>query len=105
MRTTESVTMRDQSATLQSLSILYIGSNSGTCRHRALALRRLGHKVTILDPYSFVPSRRYVDKWIFETGGVFLEGLVERGVLGTSGPGTVDLVYVDGGELVGPNLV
>ncbi len=90
---------------MQSQSILYLGRNSGTCLHRAKALRRLGHKVEILDPYSFVPTGPWVDKWIFETGGLFLEGVLERKVLAALPAREFDVVYVDGGELIGPSLV
>ena len=90
---------------MQSQSILYLGRQSGTCLHRANALRRLGHDVEILDPYSFVPAGSWVDKWIFETGGLFLESVVERKVSAALPAKRFDLVYVDGGELIGPSLI
>ncbi len=86
-------------------SILYLGPDRGTCLHRAQALRRLGHKVTILNPYSFIPSGKWAQKWIVETGGLFFERAVEQGVLSSLPSSRFDLVYVDGGELVGPSLV
>ena len=67
---------------------------------RALALRRLGHDVYTVDPYSFVGHSRMVHKWIHETGGLFLERFVSRSVLREIGDDLFDVVWVDGGELI-----
>ena len=58
-----------------------------------------------LDPYSFLPSGPLLNKWIFETGGLFLEHVVEQKTLAEISSEEFTLVYVDGGELVGPSLV
>ena len=86
-------------------SILYLGPGSGTSRQRADALRRLGHSVWILDPRQFLPANSVIDKWIFETGGFFFEDRIRRCVLSEVVQKDFDLVYVDGGALVGPLLV
>ena len=90
---------------MNSLSILYVGRNSGTSRHRAFALRRLGHDVYLIDPASFLPSTYFVDAWAWHTGGLFLEGYIRNRVLANLPDVKFDLVYVDAGELVGPSLV
>lgn len=90
---------------MNSLSILYIGRDSGTSRHRALALRRLGHIVFHVDPYIFLPKTRVTGVWIWQTGGLFLEGYIRSRVLASIPQRKFDLVYVDGGELVGLSLV
>ncbi|MFI5107214.1 MAG: glycosyltransferase [Terriglobales bacterium] len=87
------------------MQILYLGQRRGTSHIRALALRRLGHDVRTVDPYSFVGNSRVVHKWIYETGGLFLERFVSRSVLRETGGSRFDVVWVDGGELVGPSLV
>jgi len=91
---------------VNSLKILYIGANGGTSRHRALALQRLGHSVHILDTDALLPRGRLVGKWIFETGGLFLERLAYAKFLDAI-PAHIDfdLVHVNDGELVGAPLV
>ena len=87
------------------MEILYLGQRRGTSRMRALALRRLGHDVYTVDPYSFVGHSRVVNKWIHETGGLFLERFVSHSVLREIGDDLFDVVWVDGGELIGPALL
>jgi spore maturation protein CgeB len=86
-------------------SILFLGTNSGTGRHRALALRRLGHRVAIIDPRAFLPKSRFADYWIFHTGALFCLQAVRHGVLRSIERQNFDLVWVDGGDLVSPSLV
>ena len=87
------------------LSILYIGSDYGTSRHRALALQRLGNQIHIIDPRRFILNHRFVRAWTWKTGALLLEDFVRRRVLESIPPTKFDLVYVDGGQLVGPSLV
>jgi len=86
-------------------AILFIGRNSGTSRHRALAFERLGYEVVVIDPFSFFPTNSLVGLWTWHTGSLFVEGYVARNVLASIPPKQFDLVYVDGGELIGPFLV
>lgn len=86
-------------------SVLYIGRNVGTSRQRVLALKRLGYDVFIVDPTAFLPDGRLVNAWTWHTGGLFLECFIRRNILATIRHQTFDLVYVDGGELVGPSTV
>jgi spore maturation protein CgeB len=86
-------------------SVLYIGRNSGTSRHRASALQRLGCDVFIIDLTGFLPHGYLVDAWTWHTGGLFLESFIRRKVLANVRHQKFDFVYVDGGELVGPSLV
>jgi len=91
--------------TSSDLAILYIGCNSGTSRHRAFSLSRLGHKVQILDPYSFLPPGRLTDYWIHHTGAYGLERFIRARVLAAIRSAEFDLVWVNTGDLVGPELV
>jgi spore maturation protein CgeB len=70
-----------------------------------LALKRLAGAVFVVDPATFLPRSRFIDAWIWHTGGVFLENLIRRKVLANIRHQEFDFVYVDGGELVGPSLV
>ena len=87
------------------LSILYIGTNAGTSRHRALALRRLGHEVFIVDPFAMLPNHRLAALWTWKTGGFLLEDYNRRRVVASIRGMRFDLVFVDSGDLVGPSLV
>lgn len=88
-----------------SLAILYIGYNSGTSLHRACALRRLGHEVFIIDLATLLPKSSFAASWAWQTGGLFLEGYIRRELLASLPRREFDLVYVDGGELLGPALL
>jgi len=87
------------------LLILYIGRDSGTSRHRMLALERLGHTVFVIDPSTFLPNWRLSDAWIWRTGAYLFEDHLRRQVIASIPPRKFDLVFVDSGELVGPSLV
>lgn len=90
---------------MRSLSILYVGGDSGTARHRALALRRLGHEVLIVEPERFLPDGRFSRIWSWQTGGLFFENRVRRDLLASLPKTNFDLVFVDSGDLLGPSLV
>jgi len=90
---------------MNSLSILYIGHNTGTSRHRVGALERLGHSVCVINPFAFVPPSRFLAAWTWRTGALFLEDLVRRAILATIPSRRFDLIHVDGGELIGSGLV
>jgi len=87
------------------MKILYIGTDSGTCRHRRQALERLGHDVLVVDPIRAYPFPRQMAAWSFKTGAWGLAGLVERYVLSQIGDQRFDLALVDGGEQISPHMV
>jgi hypothetical protein len=86
-------------------SILFIGRDSGTSRHRAFALRRLGYQVHVIDPLSLYSYGSLADKWSWHTGGLFLENIIQKKLLASIPRIAFSLVYVEGGELIGPRLV
>lgn len=91
------------------MRILYLGVDDGTSFHRAQALRRLGHDVEILDPWSFLPENqltdRVLDKLVFEGGAgaleLYIRPLLSRAIEGRA----FDIVWVDQGKLLGPSTV
>ena len=87
------------------MRILYIGHNFGTSYHRYQALKRLGHDTFLVNPYWFMPSNRWTAKWIFETGGWGLATWIKIAVLKVVRNMHFDFVLVDGGELIGPELL
>jgi spore maturation protein CgeB len=89
------------------LRILYLGDDTPTytALHRALALRRLGHEVTIINPQRFAAGGELTAKIDFRTGYRFTRARVGRQVLAELGSATFDLVWVGGGAVIGPALV
>jgi spore maturation protein CgeB len=87
------------------MNILYLGPNSGTTKHRADALARLGHHVEIINPAGFLPQNQLLAKLNWETGYVYMEGLVRQKVLERIGERRYDLTWVDSGHHVGPSLI
>jgi hypothetical protein len=88
-----------------SLRILYIGSESGTSRHRAHALGRLGHRVRVIDPGGLIPSHYVIETWASKTGGLGISWIVKNRLLRAVANEKYDLVWVNGGELIEPELV
>jgi len=90
-----------------SRSILYFGcdSLSSTSRHRADALRRLGCQVAVVDPQDLIGARQKWQTFIdYITGYRLLQRRLLMGLMGSSVLEglTPDLVWVNGGELMGP---
>ncbi len=87
------------------LKILYIGPNRGTSLYRCNALKRLGHDVFLVDPFSGIPSNKIAGKWVYETGAWGLAGWVKKKVLAAINGMKFDFCLIDGGYVVGPKLV
>lgn len=91
------------------LRILYLGLSGGSSRHRAEALRRLKHKVELIDPWESFPHvdlvRKCIGKFVYEVGAGALEPYVRHRVLKKISRHSYDLVWVDGGELFGSSTV
>jgi len=87
------------------MKILFIGNNFGTTLHRYQALKRLGHDVFLMDPYKYMPTNWLVGKWVHETGAWGLAAWVKRNVLGAIRRMQFNLVLVEGGYVISPELV
>lgn len=87
------------------MRILYLGFGGGTSLHRFRALRRLGHEVELLDPFSFLPKGKLTQLWIWKAGGLFLGNYIARRALSQNLGKFLDLVWVDNGELVDRSLI
>ena len=88
-----------------SLDILYLGHDYGTSRHRADALRRLGHKVDILDPWEFFPANKILrivlNKITIEAGPGWLEPYVRRKLVQRLENRHFEVIWSNQCELVG----
>ena len=85
--------------------IAYIGPNWGTSLHRAAALRRLGHDVSIVDPWSYFGRSPWVGRWIHYAGAFGMSKLIDKPVLRNVQEADPDLVWVNQGEFLGPHLL
>lgn len=87
-------------------SILYLGQNRGTSRHRADALRRLGHEVEMLDPWDFFPTnkmtKRFLAKLSNEMSPRFLEPYVRLRLMTRLKDRHFDIIWNNQNELIGP---
>ena len=63
------------------MRIAYVGPHRGTSLHRGRALERLGHAVTIVDPWSWLPKARWVAPWMYRTGAIGSNMLLARNVV------------------------
>src|SRR6202012_5199838 len=87
------------------MRILYLGDNHGTSRHRADALRRIGHDVTVLDPAKLLPGGPKGRHLARKMGGLMTQAFIERKVLAEAGKARHDVTWVNGGYFIGPSLV
>lgn len=85
------------------LSILYVGPDSGTSRHRFAALERLGHTVRLLNPLPALGGPRRMS-WGFKAGYFGLERRIGRELLAELGDARFDVIWVDNGEWIGRSL-
>lgn len=82
------------------LNILYLGMLSGTCLDRANAYRRLGHRVTHIDPRTLLPASSWVDRITWHLGDHWLSPLMTRQLKRTLLGRHFDLCHVDSGEWI-----
>jgi hypothetical protein len=87
------------------VNVLFLGPDGGTSQHRYHGFQRLGHCVRLLDPRSLLSPSTLLDRFQWNVHPWPLGQLVRPRVLERIGSERFDLVFVDGGSLVGPELV
>jgi len=87
------------------LNILFIGANGGNALKRANALKRLGHDVMHLDPYSLFPFRDFVGRLIYYGWASVIESYLKKKITPLLSKCSFDVTFVDNGELVGRNVL
>lgn len=87
------------------MRITYIGTASGSSLHRAKALTRLGHQVTLVDPWAWLSRPRWMARLLFHAGYAGVDKLLEGPIFRSVSTVTPDLVWVNQGEFLGPQLI
>jgi spore maturation protein CgeB len=87
------------------LKILFLGAEGGNALKRTHALRRLGHDVMLLDPYSLFPFKNLVGRLIYYTGAPLVESYLKKRITPIINKLNFDVTYIDNGELVGANVL
>ena len=87
------------------MRIAYVGPASGTSYHRARAMQRLGHTVTIVDPWAWLGTSPWVSRWLWHTGGVGVGLLVDHRVFTEVGNAQPELIWIDQGPFLGRRLL
>jgi spore maturation protein CgeB len=91
--------MKDQ------LKILFLGDSGGNARKRGHALKRLGHDVMLMDPYSLFPVKNFVGRLIYYGGAPLIETYLKKKIKPIIRNFNFDVTYVDNGELVGRRII
>jgi spore maturation protein CgeB len=89
----------------EKLKILFLGSRGGNAVKRANALKRLGHEVMLIDPYSLLPWKDFVGRVIYYAGAPLIESYLKKKMALLIDKLSFDLTFVDNGELVGKNIL
>lgn len=88
------------------MRILFLGDDHPllTCGHRAAALRRLGHEVTVLNPRAALPRSRIVGGLSTRVGLWPFVPLVNSALRHKIGRAQFDITWVDCGPELGPRF-
>jgi len=89
----------------EKLNILFLGANGGNSLKRGNALRRLGHDVMLIDPYSLFPFRNIVGRLIYYGGSALMESYLKRKIAPIINKCSFDVIFVDNGAFVGRNVL
>lgn len=87
------------------LRIAYIGPEHGTSLQRARALQRLGHSVTVIDPWAWLGKSRWAGRWLYHAGGIGAGAIIGRRLLAAVAASRPQMVWVNQGEFLGPGIV
>ncbi len=89
----------------KALKIAYISPASGTSLHRAHALERLGHQVTLIDPWNWLGRSRWVARWLYHAGGLGVGFVIDKRLYREVKYVIPDLIWVDQGPFLGPKCL
>ena len=87
------------------MRIAYIGPAKGTSLHRARALERLGHNVTVIDPWSWLGDSKWMGRWLYHTGGIGVGLFIDRRIFDEVKKIDPEVIWVNQGEFLGHGLM
>lgn len=87
------------------LHVLFLGASGGNSLKRAHALKRLGHDVMAVDPYSFFPFRNLIGRLVYYCGAALIEAYVKKKLAPIIQDCSFDVTFVDNQELIGRNVL
>lgn len=89
----------------KSLRIAYVGPAHGTSLHRARALERLGHEVSLVDPWDWLGRSKWTARWLHHAGGFGVGLRIDGQLFSAVAAARPELIFVNQGEFLGPSLI
>lgn len=80
--------------------MLFVGKSSGQALLMQNAMRRRGHQVFAVDPYSVLGGNALLETWSWHSGALGTANLAERHLRSTLRGLRFDVAFVDNGEIV-----
>lgn len=87
------------------MRISYIGNAAGTSLQRARALERLGHTVSIVDPWKWLAGPRLRARAHFHTAYLGVDRFLKRRIAREIRLSRPELIWVNQGEFLGPEAL
>lgn len=87
------------------MKIAYISPEYGTSLHRAKALKRLGHQVEIIDPWSWFVQSKWTSRWLHHLGGIGNEVVINDRLFHDVKEARPNFIWVDQGPFLGPKCI
>lgn len=87
------------------MRIAYVGPAWGTSLQRVNALRRLGHSVVVIDPWSWLGKSVWTARWLHHTGGAGVGLLINRRLFTRVGQAQPELIWINQGEFLTKGLI
>lgn len=87
------------------IRIAYVGPGDGTSLQRAHALMRLGHTVSIIDPFDYIGRGRWMGRWLYHGGAYGVSLKIDRPMFDAVKDCAPELIWVDQGAYLGGALI
>jgi spore maturation protein CgeB len=87
------------------LNVLFLGANGGNALKRAHALKRLGHDVRLIDPYSLFPFKKFIGRIVYYAGAPVIESYLKKKIAPIIKNCRFDVTFIDNEALVGRKVL
>lgn len=87
------------------MKVAYIGQKYGTSLHRAHALERLGHQVSIIDPWRWLGKSKWMSRWLYHLGGFGVGVAISQRLYRAVSQTAPDLIWVNQGAFFDPFIL